>query len=361
MKWSSGSLHIFPEFSIKAVIERLPVIARSHLRCFPGSEVVGTMSKCFSLIFLLASIWTTRLQVQGSLRKEEISVLGPCRIVGITLVGKKTAQQLDFTDAIEACRLLGLTLASKAQVEAAWKSGFETCSYGWVEDKVSVIPRILSNPKCGKNGIGVLVWRASLSQTFKAYCHNSSDTWINSCFPEIITTKEPIFNTEMETYATEINVSDSTYSTSSPTSSIPALTPAPPLASTPRKRKLICITEAFMETSTLSAETESYIGNKESFKNQAAEFGGVPTALLILALLFFAAAAGLAVCYVKRYVKAFPFTNKNQQKEMIETKTVREEKSNDSNSNEESKKTDKRPEEPQGPPRTTVRCLEAEV
>ncbi|XP_037696795.1 lymphatic vessel endothelial hyaluronic acid receptor 1 [Choloepus didactylus] len=319
------------------------------------------MSKCFSLVLLLASIWTTRLLVQGALHLEDISILGPCRIVGITLVGKKTDKQLDFTDAKEACRLLGLTLASKAQVEAAWRSGFETCSYGWVEDKVSVIPRILSNPKCGKNGIGVLVWRASLSQKFKAYCYNSSDTWINSCFPEIIATKEPIISTEMETYTTEINVSDSTYSASSPSSSIPALTSAPPLASTPRRRKLICITEAFVETSTISTETESHIGDQEAFKKQPAEFGGVPTALLILALLFFAAAAGLAVCYVKRYVPAFPFTNKNQQKEMIETKTVREEKTNDSIPNEEPKKTEKKPEEPQSPPRTTVRCLEAEV
>ncbi|XP_004453453.1 lymphatic vessel endothelial hyaluronic acid receptor 1 [Dasypus novemcinctus] len=321
------------------------------------------MSKCFSLMLLLAPIWTTRLLVQSSLRVEEVSILGPCRIVGITLVGKKTTQQLSFTDAKEACRLLGLTLASKAQVEAAWRSGFETCSYGWVDDKVLVIPRILSNPKCGKNGIGVLVWKASLSQMFKAYCHNSSDTWINSCFPEIITTKEPMFNTEMATYTTEINVSESTYSASSPSSSPPALTPAPPLASTftPRKRKLICITEAFMETSTIPTETESYIGSQGAFKNKATEFGGVPTALLILALLFFAAAAGLAVCYVKRYVPAFPFTNKSQQKEMIETKTVREEKTNESNPTEESKKTDKKSEEPLSPPKTTVRCLEAEV
>ena len=60
-------------------------------------------------------------------------------------------------------------------------------------------------------------------------------------------------------------------------------------------------------------------------------------------------------------MKTFPFTNENQQKEMIETKVVKEEKANDGNPNEELKKTNKKPEEPMSPPKTTVRCMEAEV
>ncbi|KAK2504071.1 hypothetical protein MC885_019551 [Smutsia gigantea] len=260
MKWNSGAPTYFQKSPSRLVI--VSVTASGHLRCFSGSEEVGTMAKCLSLVLLLASIWTTRLLVQGSLHVEDLSISGPCRIVGVMLVSKKTTPQLNFTEAEEACRLLQLTLASKNQVEEAWRFGFETCSYGWVEDKFLVIPRILPNPKCGKNGMGVLTWRNSLSLKFRAYCYNSS---------------------------------------------------------------------------------------------------GVPTALLVLALLFFAAAAGLAVCYIKRYVKAFPFTNKNQQKEMIETKVVKEEKADDSNPNEESKKTDKKPEEPKSLPKTTVRCLEAEV
>lgn len=57
----------------------------------------------------------------------ELSTSGPCRIVGVNLVNKKTALQLNFAEAQEACRLMGLTLASKNQVEAAWRFGFETC------------------------------------------------------------------------------------------------------------------------------------------------------------------------------------------------------------------------------------------
>lgn len=46
------------------------------------------------------------------------------------------------------------------------------------------------------------------------------------------------------------------------------------------------------------------VHNNVKVKDQQAMFlfpPGVPTALLVLALLFFAAAAGLAVCYVKRW------------------------------------------------------------
>lgn len=318
------------------------------------------MTKCFSLVLLLASIWTTRLLVQGSLQVQELSAM-PCRIMGVTIVEKKAKSQLNFTEAQEACRLMGLTLASKDQVEAAQKSGFETCSYGWVSDQFLVVSRILPNPKCGKNGVGVLTWTKLPKEKFRAYCYNSSDIWINSCSPEIITTKDPIFDTQSASDTTEMDGSDNihpTLSTGVPYSTklLPVLT-----STSPWKRKLICITEVYMETTTTSTETESHGGYTSRFKNEGVGFGGVPTALLVLALLFFAAAAGLAICYVKRYVKAFPFTNKNQQKEMIETKVVKEEKADNSNPNEESDKTDKKPEEPKSTLKTTVRCLEAEV
>ncbi|XP_055483301.1 lymphatic vessel endothelial hyaluronic acid receptor 1 [Psammomys obesus] len=318
------------------------------------------MSKHFSLALLLASLWTTRLLVQGAIQAQDLTI-SPCRIVGVALVGRKANPQMNFTEAREACKVLGLTLASKDQVQAAQMSGFETCSYGWVGERFTVIPRIFQNPKCGKNGKGVLIWKASPSVQFKAYCHNSSDIWVNSCIPEIITTFYPTFDTE--TSETEFSVSNSAYSASSPdsTAQTSATTRAPPSTSMKRKTKVICFTEVYTEPSTIATETRPSLESGATFKNEAAGFGGVPTTLLVLALLFFGAAAVLAVCYVKRYVKAFPFTNKNQQKEMIETKVVKEEKADDVNANEESKKTVKNAEEPKSPPKTTVRCLEAEV
>ncbi|XP_006978709.1 lymphatic vessel endothelial hyaluronic acid receptor 1 [Peromyscus maniculatus bairdii] len=336
------------------------------------------MLKHISLTLLLASTWTTRLLVQGAISVQELSV-SACRYKGVALVARKASTQMNFTEAEEACKVLGLTLASKDQLEVAQKSGFETCSYGWIGGRITVIPRLFPNPKCGRNGKGVLIWKVPLSQKFRAYCHNSSDTWANSCIPEIITTFDPMFDTQTPTM--EFLVSSSAYSASSPdfmthtpattrapaitrapvTTRAPATTRAPPSTIMVRKTKVVCNTEVYTEPNTVVETTEQSVEDGKAFKNEAAGFGGVPTALLVLALLFFGAAAALAVCYVKRYVKAFPFTNKNQRKEMIETKVVKEEKADDINSNEESKKTDKNPVEPKSPPKTTVRCLEAEV
>ncbi|XP_059107487.1 lymphatic vessel endothelial hyaluronic acid receptor 1 [Peromyscus eremicus] len=324
------------------------------------------MLKHISLALLLASTWTTRLPVQGAVSVQELSV-SACRYKGVALVARKASTQMNFTEAEEACKVLGLTLASKDQLEAAQKSGFETCSYGWIGERITAIPRIFPNHKCGRNGKGVLIWKVPLSQKFRAYCHNSSDIWANSCVPEIITTFDPMFDTQTPTM--EFPVSSSAYlalssdfTTHAPaTTRAPTTTRAPPSTVMVRKTKVVCNTEVYTEPNTVASTTEPPVESGKAFKNEVAGFGGVPTALLVLALLFFGAAAALAVCYVKRYVKAFPFTNKNQQKEMIETKVVKEEKADDINSNEESKKTDKNPEEPKSPPKTTVRCLEAEV
>nr|XP_004650927.2 lymphatic vessel endothelial hyaluronic acid receptor 1 [Jaculus jaculus] len=323
------------------------------------------MAKSLSLLLLVASVWTTRLLVEGSVQMQELSISTPCRIMGVTVVGRRVNPQLNFTEAREACQLLGLTLASKDQVEAAQKSGFETCSYGWVGERFSVIPRIFPNPKCGKNGKGVLIWKAPVNQKFRAYCYNSSDTWVNSCMPEFVTTFDPMYeDIQTATPTAESAVSeDGTDLASAVHSSSPALatTPAPPSTSIPRKTKVVCVTEIVTETTSVATEAEASNESEAARKNEDAGFGGVPTALLVLALLFFSAAAVLAVCYVKRYVKAFPFTSKSQQKEMIETKVVKEEKAEDGAANEESKKTDKTTDEPKSPPRATVRCLEAEV
>ncbi|XP_017658778.1 protein MRVI1 isoform X3 [Nannospalax galili] len=328
---------------------------------FARFQEVCTMAKHFSLALLLACIWTTSLLVQGTVHVQELSTSTQCRIMGVILVNRKV-ELMNFTEAQKACKLLGLTLASKDQVEVAQKMGYETCSYGWVEEQISVIPRNSSNPKCGRNGKGVLIWKVPPSQKFRVYCHNSSDTWVNSCIPEIITTFDPTFDIQTETPGTESTVWDSSYSVSSPdsTTRAPPTTRGPPSTSFARKTKRICVTEVYTETSSVATETAPTVESGAAFTNEASGFGGVPTALLVLALLFFGAAAVLAVCYVKRYVKAFPFTNKSQQKEMIETKVVKEEKTDDASPN-ESKKTDKNSEEPKSTPKTTVRCLEAEV
>lgn len=68
MKWNSGAATYFQKSPSRLVIAS--VTASGHMRCLSGSEEVGTMAKCLSLVPLLASIWTTRLLVQGTLHVE---------------------------------------------------------------------------------------------------------------------------------------------------------------------------------------------------------------------------------------------------------------------------------------------------
>ncbi|NXI69842.1 LYVE1 protein, partial [Anseranas semipalmata] len=97
-----------------------------------------------------------------------------------------------------------------------------------------------------------------------------------------------------------------------------------------------------------------------AFKNDGVVFGGIPTALLVLAVIFFIISVVLAVCYIKKYKKTFPFS-KNQKKEMVETTALKEAKSNDKTPEKETKNNGKKVEEPKTKPEATVKCLEAEV
>ncbi|XP_027708499.1 lymphatic vessel endothelial hyaluronic acid receptor 1 [Vombatus ursinus] len=298
--------------------------------------------------------------VQGLLQAEDL-ITEPCRIMGITLIGKGKGPEFNFTEARDACSRLGLQLASKAQVKTALDSGFETCSFGWVSDKYVVVSRILPNPKCGQNNTGVVEWKLAPHHKQYAHCYNSSDTWINSCKPDTVVTKDTVTPLTVSA-TTEFNVSD------------PADTATPPPAPTPKparprwSKKLICVTELYFETSTMEPSTVPEViptfEGQVAFKNEGVTFGGLPITLLVLALIFFIAAVVLAVCYVKRYMTSFPLTNKNQ-KENIEAKGGKAAKAEDKVSKEELKKNGKRAEEPKVTPKMTpkmtVKYMEAEV
>ncbi|NXU57012.1 LYVE1 protein, partial [Turnix velox] len=88
---------------------------------------------------------------------------------------------------------------------------------------------------------------------------------------------------------------------------------------------------------------------------------GIPTALLVLAVIFFTISVVLAVCYIKKYKTTFQFLNKNQKKEMVETTALKEAKSNDKTAEKETKNNGKKVEESKTKPEATVKCLEAEV
>lgn len=79
------------------------------------------------------------------------------------------------SDARKLCLTLGLNIASKAQVEKALRRGLETCRFGWIDEHLAVVPRIKALSNCGKNGTGLVTWRAAVTQKFDVFCFNESD------------------------------------------------------------------------------------------------------------------------------------------------------------------------------------------
>ncbi|NWT19075.1 LYVE1 protein, partial [Vireo altiloquus] len=272
-------------------------------------------------------------------------------------------RKVNFSEASNGCDQLHLQLASKTQVEEALRHGFETCSYGWVKEGFVVIPRITSNQKCGQGKTGIVQWNAAKEKTFNLYCFNSSDVQINSCQPDPTTTTFPSPSTS----------SDLTASSASDLAE--NITAVPTVAVTESEKllknrfRVVCVTETISPTeapTTPLPEEHSPTDPPKhtphlAFKNDAVVFGGIPTALLVLAIIFFIISVVLAVCYIKRYKKTLPFFNKNQQKETVVTTALKETKSNDQTPEKETQNNGNKVEECKTKPEATVKCLEAEV
>ncbi|KAM4572990.1 lymphatic vessel endothelial hyaluronic receptor 1b [Odontesthes bonariensis] len=80
----------------------------------------------------------------------------------------------NFADAKEACQFLNVTIATRAQVEKAQQRGLETCKFGWVADRIAVVPRLMSDKNCGQGKTGVVPWYAPMHKKFGVFCFNSS-------------------------------------------------------------------------------------------------------------------------------------------------------------------------------------------
>uniref|UniRef100_A0A8V0ZH69 Lymphatic vessel endothelial hyaluronan receptor 1 n=1 Tax=Gallus gallus TaxID=9031 RepID=A0A8V0ZH69_CHICK len=280
------------------------------------------------------------------------STLSPCRITG---VGLYLGHKVNFSEASNVCNRLNLQLASKEQVEKALNHGFETCSSGWIKDGSVAIPRITSNMKCGKGSVGLVNWRPNHAHKFTVYCFNSSDVQINSCKPDPTTTIIP--SSSVPTDLTAYSSSDLTGNTTAvPTAAEPEQT----LKNV--KFRIICITETILPTeeTTTTMPEESYT-YPAAFRNDGVVFGGIPTALLVLAIIFFISSVLLAVCYIKKYKKCLLFSRKNQKKEVVETTALKDTASNDKILEKETKNNGKMVEEATAKPETTVKCLEVEV
>ncbi|XP_068115678.1 lymphatic vessel endothelial hyaluronic acid receptor 1 isoform X2 [Hyperolius riggenbachi] len=255
------------------------------------------------------------------------------------------------------CEALGLLFASRANLEKANSFGFETCSYGWIQERYGVISRIQNNEKCGQNRTGVLSWTVQLYDTrFNAYCFNSSDLQINSCKPELMVTIPPSTvapppgttllpatppgsTEQMEWSTVLVNVPTTAHHTS-PTplhttlmATIKATTKKAPTTTMPKTTMPKMTTPEITTPEITTPEITTPWPTEELPKapeNQAARqsekivFGGLPTALLILALVFFLAAVVLAICYIKKYTTSSLFRKIKEEKENVEAKVFKE-------------------------------------
>ncbi|XP_014393662.1 PREDICTED: CD44 antigen isoform X7 [Myotis brandtii] len=95
-----------------------------------------------------------------------------CRYAGVFHVEKNGRYSISRTEAADLCKAFDCTLPTMAQMEEAWRAGFETCRYGFIEGHV-VIPRIHPNPICAANNTGVYILTSNTSQ-YDTYCYNAS-------------------------------------------------------------------------------------------------------------------------------------------------------------------------------------------
>ncbi|NXK67963.1 LYVE1 protein, partial [Sylvietta virens] len=272
-------------------------------------------------------------------------------------------QKANFSEASDGCNKFNLQLASKKQVEEALKHGFETCNYGWVKEGFAVIPRITSNQKCGQGKTGIVQWNAGKDKKFHLYCFNSSDVQINSCQPDPTTTTFPSSTASGD--LTAYSASDLTENITA----VPTVIVTESEQFLKKRFRVVCVTETLLPTEGpttpipeehLPTDSPKHTPHP-AFKNDAVVFGGIPTALLVLAIIFFIISVVLAICYIKKYKKTLPFLNKNQQKETVVTTALKETKSNDQTPEKETQNNGNKVEECKTKPEATVKCLEAEV
>ncbi|KAL0968639.1 hypothetical protein UPYG_G00269510 [Umbra pygmaea] len=126
-------------------------------------------------VLLLSFIEITMALYALAFEYNLIKVFPKDRVSGVSMVSYGNGYALNASQAKDMCLFLNDTIATKQQVETAQKHGLETCGYGWIEKQIAVIPRIVPNPRCGKNKIGVLSWIASPNSPFNVFCFKSTE------------------------------------------------------------------------------------------------------------------------------------------------------------------------------------------
>ncbi|XP_051513208.1 lymphatic vessel endothelial hyaluronic acid receptor 1-like [Myxocyprinus asiaticus] len=181
-------------------------------------------------------------------------------VSGVFLVETKTnLYSFNATTATEACKAMHMRIATKAEVETANKNGLQTCRFGWVEEQIAVIPRTEKSEKCGKNSLGVSVWRADISKLFDVYCFKSEGP--DAQF-ETTTSRRPETTTEgggtqLNNYSSKTTHPSSIQPTTSPARSLHPYTSTPSISFAVNTSSTTLITPSLSSISGSSQATPS--------------------------------------------------------------------------------------------------------
>ncbi|XP_068458499.1 lymphatic vessel endothelial hyaluronic receptor 1b [Clinocottus analis] len=96
-------------------------------------------------------------------------------VAGVFLLMDGGSYSFNAAAAGAACLSLSVRIASRAQMERAVQRGLQTCKFGWIAERIAVVPRLTADEKCGKGKTGLVTWFAKKDQKFGVFCFNASD------------------------------------------------------------------------------------------------------------------------------------------------------------------------------------------
>ncbi|XP_065259393.1 CD44 antigen [Emys orbicularis] len=171
-----GQMPITPGSS-ETIKQNLEECEGCHVHEMRGHELNGPWRLSCTLI--LTAVVVSPVQ-NRSMLAEEFNI--SCRYAGVFHVEKNRRYSLTRDEAVELCKALNSTLPTMDQMKKAHSLGFETCRYGYIEDKI-VIPRIKPYSLCAANNTGIYILVSNITDRYDTYCYNASETREKACEP----------------------------------------------------------------------------------------------------------------------------------------------------------------------------------
>ncbi|XP_040894722.1 lymphatic vessel endothelial hyaluronic receptor 1b [Toxotes jaculatrix] len=258
------------------------------------------------------------------------------RVAGVFMVPEGGQYTLNFSAAIAACLFLNVTIATTDQMQRAVQQGLEMCKFGWVAEKIAVIPRRTSAKTCGDGKTGVVPWFAPAERQFGVFCFSGSDleetqstskaapqtstspstptttlvksTTTTAPSRKPMTTKSPEQTSFTSAFTLPVKIAHSTGISSTSTSLKSLSTRVPTSLSHLITSKAAVVALAF---------STSEPALPQSVSSAKLSLGVAPMALIILGVIVLLLAAAGAVWYYK--LNIFTFWSPGQQKDDTET------------------------------------------